>query len=112
MSFKEFIAEEFYSNNYTNKKDEIDKLLKSKFPKNYKDWSAMGSSIDLVFEYNSKKEAENPENVDKILKVLNTLVKVKLNVTSKDYKGGKIIQASDWTKDSPEDKHELYISFK
>ena len=111
MSFKEFISEEFYGKNYSSKKEEINKLLKSKFSKNYKGWSALGSSIDLRFEYNSKKEAENPENVEKILKVLNTLVKVKLNVTSKDYKGGKIIQSSDWEKDSPEDKHELYISF-
>jgi hypothetical protein len=110
-TFREWLREGENLVKYTK---EIEKLLKEKFPKNFKDIPAIGSTLDLTFEYNNKKEASKSQNIDDILKVLNTLdtrLTLKLNKMSKDYKGGYDIQSTDWQKDSDSDKHDLYVSF-
>lgn len=72
---------------------------------------AIGNSgVDLVFGTKNFKDAENFDikGIEKLLKPLG----VKLNKSSKDYPGGSQIQSANWSKDEPNDPHEIYISLK
>jgi len=72
---------------------------------------AIGSSIDLVFDFDNKKEAENID-VKYVEKILNDIEGLDVkHYSSKDY-GMKQIQSKDWRKDSDSDPHQVYISFK
>ena len=108
--FREYINEA--SKNYIKYNKELEDLLKKKFPNEFKSIVAIGSTIDVQFDYKNKKEAQKSSNVSDINKVINSIVKVSLNKASKDYKNGIHIESEDWQKDSDEDPHSLFVSFK
>lgn len=109
QTFREWMNE---SNKYFEQNENLEKLLAKKFPDNFNCISAIGNGgIDVIFTYENKKEASKSSNIDNITKTISTIIPVKINRNSKSYKNGTEIQETDWRKDSPEDKHDLYISF-
>ena len=113
--FREWLREKEareLNENFIQNKKEIEELMKKEFSKNFKSIVAIGSTIDMHFDYSNKKEASKSSNITYIEKALNTIVKVQLNKSSKDYKNGYSIESTDWKKDSAEDEHSLYVSFK
>lgn len=108
--FREYLNET--NENYIKYKKELEELLKKKFPNEFKYIVGIGSTIDVQFDYKNKKEAQKSSNVSDINKVINGIVKVSLNKSSKDYKNGVHIESDDWQKDSDEDPHSLFVSFK
>lgn len=109
-TFKEYITEERINLDIPSKRiKEI--FSKSKF--NLNQISRIGEFggefyCNLIFRFDTKKEAQTAD-INAIIKELKEFNFV-LDKHSKDYKGGTLIESSDWRKDSPEDPHDLYIA--